>query len=457
MAVSGTNSASNHIREILNSVLNTVSDQAIKMSSEQRKRTNPNPETLQLSIAELPNELVMKIFSYLPRFEDNTNTSLSASDLHTRIYFTTPRQNYTDLASATSVCKTWKEIGELPKLWENFKLPINPHVTSDDLFEVLEFKRFANISTVFYTGDELFSPAAVQFEIRARVEESSVPAHLLNKACKVLGQLPFKIIYKECTGQKRKLDEDSSEDEIDNIKNIGPELLLKMSNMKSSIKTDMVSLQKTSNRTESLLAGTQYKTNKIQQAVHNLSELVENFSVRVIMLEACLRVTERKNREQLDQLNKSTTKINQMSLDELKRKKESKNKKCCECKQGQPCKTNKPVLNCTICKKIHPLSLYFCTKMPHFIPYKNDLIWAPTQICAMCLSTTGTTCTNCVVPKYALCEAKKVNNLICNCGDKEHIDIQAHFKQNFVPTLGMKNVSNWYRSKNLANGKKRAI
>ena len=65
-------------------------------------------EDTEMDISNLPLELLELIFSYLPLVTINPFDS-----------------DFSDLASAMLVCRTWKSVGESEILWKEAKLVIN--------------------------------------------------------------------------------------------------------------------------------------------------------------------------------------------------------------------------------------------------------------------------------------------------------------------------------------------
>ena len=83
----------------------------------------------------LPDELILKIFSWLP---------------------------VTDLCSVSLVSRSWQLLAEDPSLWRHFLLQIN--YGTKQLSEVLRFRRFARLNNLLIRGFDPYNEDQMRFD-----------------------------------------------------------------------------------------------------------------------------------------------------------------------------------------------------------------------------------------------------------------------------------------------------
>ena len=137
----------------------------------------------------LPVEIQRKIFRMLPS-EVTVDTCIPEQALYndeTYAYHINSRQDYSALATATRVCKYWKELGENPWLWERFRLPVDSTVTAEKLVEALEMRRFQQIRSLQFLDDNVLGCNEVQYGIQTRMEVlEDVPLKIMPRVRKLL-------------------------------------------------------------------------------------------------------------------------------------------------------------------------------------------------------------------------------------------------------------------------------
>ena len=95
---------------------------------------------------ELPEEMRTNIFSFLP-FQEK----LGLNNLQDNYHRTgNTRQNYSALAAASAVSRTWRSTAENPFLWRHFCLLINTQKSSDNVLTIIKTPRFANLRRIHF-------------------------------------------------------------------------------------------------------------------------------------------------------------------------------------------------------------------------------------------------------------------------------------------------------------------